>query len=241
MREPARRDPTSDEPGSLARKKRKKHRPLSFSAMETGDFAMLGMLRTKNPDLAHEIDLNGMTLLRTAVFQGRDDVVSFLRETAGPLDGFEAAALGETARLEELLDAGEVGLEDESPEGYGLLHLCGFFGRRETAEMLLDRGARIDAVASSPLATRPVHCAAASRQHDMACWLLDRGADVAGPQAGGWTLLHHAAQQGSVELAEDLLGRGADPLARNAKGQTPLDVARGLGHEDLARRLEPEG
>ena len=61
--------PGSGEPGSYARKKRKKHRPLSFSAMETNDLAMLRMLLAKNPDLAHERDLNGMTLLRTAVFQ----------------------------------------------------------------------------------------------------------------------------------------------------------------------------
>ena len=53
---------------NLARKKRKRQRPLSFSAMETGDFAMLEMLLAENPDLAHERDLNGMSLIRTAAF-----------------------------------------------------------------------------------------------------------------------------------------------------------------------------
>ena len=234
------RKSTSNEPGSLARKRRKKHRPLSFSAMETGDMQMLEMLRAKNPDLAHDRDLNKMTLLRTAVFQGRDEVVALLRETAGPLDAYEAAVLGETERLAELFDAGEAKLDDEAPEGYGLLHLCGFFGCRETAEMLLDRGARIGAVASNQLAVQPVASAAAGRKHEMALWLLDRGADLAATQAGGWTLLHHAAQQGALEFAEALLARSADPSVRNEKGQSPEDIARALGHAELAERLAPK-
>jgi len=223
---------------NLARKKRKKHRPVSFSALEIGDLQMVRMLREGNPDIAHDRDLNGMTLLRTAVFRGARKFVDLLLEVDVELDAFEAAVLGETGRLEELLESGEAKPTDEGPEGYGLLHLCAMFGKQETAELLLDRGAPIDVMASHPLKVRPVHSAAAGRQYALVAWFLDRGADLHGPQAGDWTLLHHAAQQGDLAFAEDLLARGAKADVKNAKGQSPLDVARGLGHAEVADRLE---
>jgi len=230
-----------DRPGTgsnLARKKRKKHRPVSFSALEMDDLKMLRMLRDGNPDIAHDRDLNGMTLLRTAVFQGNQKVIDCLLEVDVELDAFEAAAMGEADRLAALLDEGTAKPDDEGPEGYGLLHLCALFGRQNTAEVLLDRGATLDRVASHPLQVRPVHCAAAGRQYDLVAWFLDRGADLHGPQAGDWTLLHHAAQQGDLAFTEALLARGAKVDAKNVKGQSPLDVARGLGHREVAARLE---
>jgi len=196
------RDHSGDEPGSLARKKRKKHRPLSFSAMETGDLAMLRMLAAKNPDLGHERDLDGMTLIRKAAFHGREDVVAQLRETAGPLDAFEAAVLGETVRLAELLDAGEASPDDESPEGYGLLHLCAFFGRAETAVLLLDRGGDVHATQAGAWAL--LHHAAQKGEAAFAEALLERGADPAVHNERGQTPADIAHALGHAALAERL-------------------------------------
>jgi ankyrin repeat protein len=214
---------------------------MAFSALETGDLDMIEMLLVRNPDLAHVRDLNGMSLLRAAVFRGRPDVVEMLLPTAGPLDALEAATLGDRERLVEILDAGEASPDTESPEGFGLLHLACFFGRTAVVELLLGRGAPAEAIASHPMGVRPVHSAAAGRHHDLVRLLLDRGAKVSSPQAGGWTLLHHAAQQGDRGFAEDLLARGADRTAENDRGQTPADVARALDHDALADLLSAEG
>jgi len=220
------------------KRRRPKQRHLAFSALEVADLDMFRMLLAKESDLAHVRDLNGITLLRAAVFHGRQDMVEMLLETAGPIDAFDAASLGRTERLAEVLDAGETSPEDQSPEGYGLLHLACFFGHADTAAMLLDRGASVNAVSKHRMGALAQHSAAASRHWDLVTTLLDRGADVGAKQAGGWTLLHHAAQQGDREQVESLLERGAEPAVKNDRGQSPADVARGLGHDAIAERLE---
>lgn len=224
---------------NLARAIRKQRRPMAFSALEVGDDQMIEMLLGEKPDLGHERDLNGITLLRAAAFQGRNDLVEMLLATASPLDPFEAAALGRADRLAEILDAGEAGPDDESPEGFSLLHLACFFGHESTAALLLDRGAAIEHLASHPMGVRPAHAAAAGMHLDVVKLLLDRHANVNATQGGGWTLLHHAAHHGNPEFASYLLERGADPRARNDKGQTPADLASALGREDLSSILTP--
>jgi uncharacterized protein len=238
MRKLPKDSPTGESPA--ARRRRKKNRPMSFAALESGDLLMIDMLLAEKPDLGHDRDPKGASLFMAAAFQGRDDVVAKLLPTAGPLDAFEAAALGRTERLVEILDAGEATPTDAGRDGYGLLHLSCLLGRAETAEMLLDRGVGIDVVAAHPLKVTPVLCAASGRHHDLVARLLDRGADVTARQAGDWTLLHHAAQQGHLAFAEDLLARGADPDAKNQHGHRPIDVAKALDHQDVVALLDPD-
>jgi len=221
----------------LKKRKRPFRRPLGFAALEVGDMDMLRMKRVGQPDLAHDRDENGVSLLMAALHLGNREAVEILLETAEPLDAFEAAAVGRRERLAELLDAGEVRLDAMSTTGFGLLHLACFYGREDAAVLLLDRGASIEAVCENPMAVRPAHAAATGRHHGLVAALLDRGADVNGKQSGGWTLLHHAAQQDDREFAEALLARGADAAAKNDRDQTPADVARGTGHEELAEIL----
>lgn len=220
------------------KKKRPRRRHLAFAAMEAGDLDMLRMQLETEPDLAHVRDLNGATLLMAAIYRGQEDAVALLLSEGGPPDVFEAAVLGETDRVREILDAGEAKVDAVAPDGFGLLHLSSFFGRSEVAALLLERGAAVERVSKNPMGVRPVHCAAAARQWNLVETLLDHGADPNAKQEGGWTLLHHAAQQGDRDAVEMLFSRRADPKATNDRDQAPADVARGLGHEDLAARLE---
>lgn len=68
--------------------------------------------------------------------------------------------------------------------------------------------------------------------------LLDAGADVAHPNAHGWTPLHQAAYGNHAALASFLLARGApaDVSARGAGG-TPLVVALFWGHHAVTEPL----
>jgi ankyrin repeat protein len=55
--------------------------------------------------------------------------------------------------------------------------------------------------------------------------LIERGADLAVPDAGGHTPLHIAAEGGYVPIAKALLDRGADAHAVDLEDQTPLSRA----------------
>ena len=68
--------------------------------------------------------------------------------------------------------------------------------------------------------------------------LIEAGADVAHPNAHGWTPLHQAAYGNRVDLAEVLLDAGApaDVSGRGAGG-TPLVVALFWGHREVVEVL----
>ncbi len=62
--------------------------------------------------------------------------------------------------------------------------------------------------------------------YDVAEVVLEAGFDInAIPPEQGRTLLHGAANRGTVKAVEWLLSRGADPHARDREGRTPLHVA----------------
>jgi uncharacterized protein len=128
------------------------------------------------------------------------------------LDVFEAAALGEAARLEELLRAETALVRAWSPDGFTALHYASFFGSPEAIRLLLAAGADLEAPARNgefaPEA-RPLHSAVAAGRADTAEALLEAGADPNARQHGGFTPLMAAEQAGNLELAELLIRHGA--------------------------------
>ena len=87
-----------------------------------------------------------------------------------------------------------------------------FFAARqgdvETARVLLDAGADINAAAAA--GTSPLVVAAHSDHGVLAKFLLERGADPSLAGAG-YTALHAAVLRGNLDLVKALLERGADP------------------------------
>jgi ankyrin repeat protein len=173
-----------------------------------------------------ELPSPGSSLL-DALYRGdREAVDAFLAD--GPeLTLFEAAAVGDTARVHELLllEAGFVDLW--SPDGFSALHLASFFGNVDVAAELLRRGADVGAVSRNELEVQPLNSAAAGGHTDVARLLLDHGADANARDAAGFAPLHAAAQAGNDELYELLVAHGADQEAEAADGRTPADLREG--------------
>jgi uncharacterized protein len=156
------------------------------------------------------------------------------------LDVFEAAALGDSARLRALLSANPEDAHRCAPDGFTPLHLLAFFsGDTESARLLLDAGADPNAAAANDTRLKPINSAAAAGANGVVTLLIQRGADVDAVQRGGYTALHSAAANDNRALAQLLLDAGAAVTASD-DGRTPQALARERGHSELAAQLDRE-
>lgn len=195
-----------------------------------------------DPRLCKSRDASGASAIQLAVYHQLDDMLDTLLAVDPELDVFEAAAVGEPARVQWLVSTQPSLVTETSLDGFTALGLAAFFGREEVLEWLLANGADVGQAASNPMRTQPLHSAAAHRQPEVALSmvqkLLQAGADVEAQQAGGFRPLHQAAAAGHEAMAMALLDHGADTQAVSDLGVTPAELARERGHIELAERLE---
>ena len=104
----------------------------------------------------------------------------------------------------------------------------------------LERGAAIDSLDTrrNPNGRRALNWAAWYNHPAAIHMLVARGATVNLANWTGFTPLHHAAENGSLEAARALVALGADRTLLNEGGQRPGDVARERGHPDVAAMLD---
>lgn len=193
-----------------------------FKAIQDGDLGQVQALAATEGTARNE---DGVSALMLARYHGRHDLVHAIRPYAGELDVFEAAALGDAARVREVLAADPAAARAWSSDGYTALHYACFFGTGEVAQALVDSGADIEAIARGDNKVAPLLSAAAGGNTEAARVLLDAGASLEASEKGGFTALHDAAQNGNAELVRLLLERGADPTARLEDGRAPRDLA----------------
>jgi ankyrin repeat protein len=174
-----------------------------------------------------------------ALYEGRAADADALLAEEPELDVFEAAGVGRTGRVRELLDSDPALVQAWSPDGFQALHLAAFFGHAGAAGALLERGADPSVLSRHEFVkVTPLHSAVASEgAEDLRTVevLLAHGAPVDARAEGGATPLHSAASNGSVAIVQALLAGGADPNAPKDDGKTPLDLARERGHGDVLK------
>ncbi len=163
-------------------------------AIAGNDAFRVGALLSEAPEMVSKRDSQGRTPILLALYFRQEDLAALIRERTTDIDVFEAAALGETERVAELLEKTPEGAKAVAPDGFGLLGLAVYFGRKETAEFLLKAGANPDTSSANQFKVRPLHSAAAhrdpARSLELIKLLLEAGADPNVAQAGGWTPLH---------------------------------------------------
>lgn len=169
-----------------------------------------------------------------ALYQGDRDLARQLVDQGAVLSFHDAVAVGENDRARAMLAAAPSLLNQRSPDGFPPLGLAIFFGNRDLAKDLIERGADVNAAAENPQRVAPVHAAAAVRDHEILALLLERGADANARQQSDYTPLHTAASRGDMEMAKLLLRYGADRNVTGSDGMTVEDVARKYGKEDFA-------
>jgi ankyrin repeat protein len=172
-----------------------------------------------------------------AAYRGHQDLLDLLLPRAA-LDLFEAAAVGQIARVRELTAADPALVRQYSFDGWTALHLAAFFAHADIAAHLLDRGADLSARSTNPTANTPLHAALAGKTDRALVELfIARGADVNANAAHEVTPLHLAASRGDAHLTQFLHHHGANPNAKMQDGATPAALAQQRGHHAVSEQL----
>lgn len=128
-----------------------------------------------------------------------------------------------------LIDAG-LDLEYEHKSYKTILCWAANCGRKEIVELLLVRGAKVNAAIDRN--ESPIAQAMMGKHHDIVKLLLKAGADPESKNYGGWTLLEYATEQKDEDLVRDIIQRTA------AKGTAQSDSERSAKAEALAKAAE---
>jgi ankyrin repeat protein len=209
-----------------------------FEAIEAGDADRVRSILARDPSAVSDRDREGVSALMRARYRFDAALAQAILSAHPGLDVFEAASFGEVDRLTELLGEDPSLVASRSADGFTALHFAAFFGKPGAAQLLVGRGADVDAVGMGWMTGTALHSAAAGRHRDVVALLLEAGANPDLRQSHGWTALHSAAQNGDADMIELLLVHGARRDVRNDDGVTPAELARREGHARIAERLD---
>jgi ankyrin repeat protein len=220
-----------------------------LKAVAAGDVSTVQSMLARDPALANAHRPNGTGAVTIALFinkggaffdPAKNEVLQTILARKPSLDLFETAALGTTAQLEAMLtDA--AALTRRTSFGWTLLHMSAFGGNDATTELLIRKGAAIEARAGSKFRNTPLQAAMLSGQYATAKILLDHGADALVRQSKGATPMHEASLLGRTDLVQLLLDHGAEINSVSDNGQTPLAEALRGKHEELAAWMRSKG
>lgn len=218
-----------------------------FKAIQEKRADQVTALLERDPALANQKNEKGVSPTIAAMSLRNGDV--FLRPQDNAVlkavlaakpkpDVFEEAALGNATALAARLDEDKTLVQAWHSSGWTLLHFAAFGGNVNTAALLIDRGAEIEARAKNKFENTPLQVAGLTGQVEMSALLIKKGADVRASYEHGVTALHLAAELGSVDLLKILLDAGADVNAKMEDGTTALDIALKSKHEKAAAFLK---
>ena len=123
------------------------------------------------------------------------------------------------------------------------LHKAAIFNRLKIAELLIENGADLNALAPKygHIFVSPLHLAAEAGAADMIDLLAEYGCNM-NPQRSAGPVnpspLHLAAAKGRYAGAKALLDHGADPWLKDRNGRTANDWANEMQHAEVAHLLQ---
>jgi ankyrin repeat protein len=240
-------------------------------AVENGRTDVAAMLLKMGADPNHPSDMyDGWSPLLIAAGRQSRPLVELLLSHGAHVDAWEAAALGDVARLEAIINADPDVVKTHRANDAPPLH---FAATIEVAQLLIDHGAPLDAVDKygSTAARSAAYGRRSRRQvarflmeltNERDPWMLAALDDTAGlaelalmgtdivtakrlginPASGfGEMPIHTAAALGNIATVRFLLGRGADPNAEVEKGVRPLHYAAKCDSREVVDELLKAG
>ena len=209
--------------------------------IKVGKNDLLEQKLNDTPSLADIKTEQGISLLQFAAYCRNNFAVDILKKHKQQLDIFEAACIGDTETVSQLLDTNPAILNSFSLDGFTALGLASFFGHLSLVKLLLDKGANPNIAANNQFKVAPIHSACAISAFDIAELLIKHGADVNAKQMQGVTPLHSAAHNGQTKLSKLLIDNGADINAKMDNEQTPLFMANEKDFQETAELIIKHG
>ena len=160
---------------------------------------------------------------------------------AGPIH--DAVMNGNIDEVQWQLDAG-VDVNEESSNGLTPLHYAASAGHNDIVELLIERGANVNATDSGKGGT-PLDYAHWGDQEEVIETLnahnAQREHEKGGKGIGQSSLIHDAALDGDIDEVQRQLDAGVDPNLKSSKGATPLFYAVYGGHLEIVELLITRG
>jgi len=167
---------------------------------------------------------------KTAIAQARSDLLPALAASC-----HDAAMGGDLVKVQALLKDNPDLVFSKDNKGMSPLHWAAQAGHKDVAELLLAKGADVNAMDNE--GRMPLHLAGRQGRRDVTELLLANGADVNAKNNDGRTPLHLAASMGRQDIVILLLANKADVNAKTTDGQTPLHLAASMGRQDIVNLL----
>ena len=236
--------------------------------LSPGNAAGLGMLDVVKALAREPVDRSRLAPIIWAAYWGHKDVVEFLlsQKVKADWEGYTplhaAAENGQTAVAELLIEKGAdieaaysgLSMKERMEELWSgtrgdafpppawatrPLHLAASYGHKDVVELLIAKGARIEARDTG--GATPLLAATRNGHKDIVVLLLARNAQIETKDLSGYTPLLAAAENGHKEVVELLLDRGTNLNTVDKRGRTAVYVAAYEGHTDVVRSLVARG
>jgi ankyrin repeat protein len=211
-----------------------------FDAAFQGDMARVRALVEADTDaVSAQEKQTGLTALMCAVVGEKRDVAEWLLQKGSLVDANDQFGLTPLYLAAHSMEMTELLLMWGAKFGAGgetVLHRAAFMGRKDVAELLIEKGAQVNA--KTGIGRTPMHVVATKEVAEL---LIAQGAEVDAKTKDGDTPLLRAALDGHKEVAELLISKGARLDAKNDGGFTVLHGAAEWGWKDMAELLIAKG
>lgn len=218
-----------------------------FLAAEHGNVKGLTILEKEFGVESFKImDDEGFTLMSYAAANGHESVIRYLIQKGldcntpnlygwSPL--MQAAYYGWLPAVGRLLDCG-ARINDVNNLGTTALLCACKNGYYSIAEMLIKKGAEVNAPEKNSCGFTPLMAACQSGNEQMVRLLLTHGADPNAKLKGsGWTALMLASLNNHKEVVKILLANGADKESVNASGKNAFVICCEVENNEIAKLL----